>query len=173
MRRLLLGIAAGSLLAVEIIGAGNAAATRPSACSTAKRTVVALVRRTAPRSVVEAAKSPAYTGGGVTSSYCVDLTADGSADLLVNVGVGGTIGGIAWLVYRGPANRLVHVSDGQPNGGMRRLSARPSDGDVVESEPKYLSADPNCCPTGGMLYRRFHWQNGKHVLVKKWEGTAP
>jgi hypothetical protein len=164
-----------ALVAVAFGQAAGTVSAQPSAprCSTAKGSTVKLVRKTAPRSVVKViAESPSYTGGGVTSSYCADVTGDRVPDLIVNVSAGGSIGGIAWLVYQYPTKRLVHVDYGQPNGGVEHVAARPYHGDVHESEPKYLPGDANCCPTGGRLYRQFHWQNGRLKMIRSWEASG-
>jgi hypothetical protein len=166
------GIATGSLLAVVIAVSGAYASTTrqsKSACPSSKRAVTALVRRTAPQSIAKLTDQWVVDGGGgVTSWHCVDLTHDGTADVLVNVSAGGSIGGVAWLVYRGPTYRLVHIGRGQPNGGVRHVTANPAGGDVIEHEPRYHPSDPNCCPDGGDLYRLFRWRNGKFHVVESW-----
>lgn len=107
-------------------------------------------------------------GGGVGRILCHDFTRDGQGDMAVTVFSGGTAGDTAWVVFRGDGShwRLVFRQlDAYKVGLFRRGD------DVVESQPLYRGGDPNCCPTGGFVHRRFRWLHGRFAVVRRWHDT--
>ena len=103
--------------------------------------------------------------GGVDQVFCRDLTHDGLGDLTVSIASGGTAGDIAFVVFRrvGPGWKLALAKLREYH-----LSLVLAGGDVVETTPVYRQNDPNCCPTGGFVHRRFHWTGSRFKLVRRW-----
>jgi hypothetical protein len=158
---------AGSTGAASSATAPRAAERRSPTCTTSAGKVTRALladARALPPDVIGALRSP-VPDVGVYRSYCHDLLGGPKPELLTNVGLGGSIGGIAWIVLRPSGARwtVVHIGRGQPSGfGMpRHVSASPAAvrREIVESQPVYLKGDPNCCPSGSVT-RTFRW-NGR------------
>lgn len=103
--------------------------------------------------------------GSVSNVQCRDVTRDGRAEMIAEMFGGGTAGNVAWLVFRriGGAWRLALF---QHYGEM--IAVDVANGDPVETTPIYRKNDGHCCPSGGILHRRFHWNGSRFVLAKRW-----
>jgi hypothetical protein len=109
-------------------------------------------------------------GGGPDRVICHDLTGDGVNELTVTVFSGGTAGDIAWVVFKRDGHRW-RVAHQELN--VYKLSLARVGGDLVETTPVYRKRDPNCCPSGGFVHRRFHWNGERFVVVRRWhDGRA-
>ncbi len=108
-------------------------------------------------------------GGGVDRLVCGDFTGDGQRDLAATIFSGGTAGDTAWVVFRANGRRWrlafrdLHVY---------KVGIFQRGGDLVDSQPIYRKNDPNCCPTGGFLHRRFHWSGARFKIVRTWKTNA-
>jgi hypothetical protein len=108
-------------------------------------------------------------GGGVDRIICADLTGDGVRDLAATIFSGGTAGDTAWVVFRADGSRwrLAFRNLQAYEVGLFRAGR-----DLLESQPIYEKNDPNCCPTGGFLHRRFHWTRGRFTVVRTWKSKS-
>jgi hypothetical protein len=103
--------------------------------------------------------SPADIGGPI----CLDLPG-GKTAMVLTVESGGTAGDIDWVVYVSGQNgyRLSLVRGGY------KLGLVPKGSDIVETDPIYKRNDPNCCPTGGFVHNRWHWNGKRFAVVRTW-----
>jgi hypothetical protein len=102
---------------------------------------------------------------GVDSIICHDLTRDGRADMAVTLASGGTAGDIAWAAFA-RAGRGWKLAGANASG--YKILLQRAGGDLVETQPVYRKADPNCCPTGGFDHRRFHWNGRALAVTRRW-----
>lgn len=107
---------------------------------------------------------------GVDSVRCADLTRDGKRDLVATFASGGTAGDTGWVILTATGRRW-KVLIVQPQA--YKVGVRIQAGDAIELQPIYRKNDPNCCPTGGVQHRRFHWNGTRFVVTKSWVTKTP
>lgn len=135
-----------------------ALAPPPCTAASARRAILASPALVALRPTLQ-------TDGGVDKLICADLTGDGVRDLAATIFSGGTAGDTAWVVFRADGSRwrLAYRQLHAYKVGLFR-----SGRDMIESQPIYKKNDANCCPTGGVFHRRFHWVAGRLKIVRTW-----
>jgi hypothetical protein len=158
MRAMLLVLAVAAVLALAAAVAAHASVTSYPTCSRA-----AAVREGDKRGFQMMSISPSFD-----RPLCVDLTRDGQRDMVASEYAGGS-GQFGWDIYIAtPA-------------GWRLGLHRPTDadvsfttghGDLRETSPIWRKTDGHCCPTGGKVYRLFHWNGERFVLLKTWTCCA-
>jgi hypothetical protein len=146
--------------------AGSGGSAQGAGCSRAAAT--AAIRRARPHIPGLGGSPILVTPETADELICFDFTRDGRADLAVTVASGGTAGDTGWFVLRraGSGWRLALARSGYKLGLFR------VGGDLVVSQPVYRKNDPNCCPTGGFLHRRFHWTRGRFTVVRTWKSKS-
>jgi hypothetical protein len=106
---------------------------------------------------------------GASHATCFDFTGDGRGDVAFAILSGGTGGAFQWTLFRRTGSNDRRVSrrfrrlteQGQASKtGLRR------DGRLlVVTNPIYRSGDPNCCPTGGVIERRYRFSSSGATRV--------
>ncbi len=137
------------------------------ACNAAAaRAVVKSSRLTMPASQSISGEAYRISPSDVGGTICLSL-AGGKRGMVVTVASGGTAGDIAWAAYvGGPTGwKLSLVRGGYKLGLVRK------GGDLVETNPVYEANDPNCCPSGGFVHRRWNWNGARFVAVRAWHDS--
>ena len=134
----------------------------PCNLATAK-TVVKAQPLTVPGSQSISGEPYRIFGSDLDGTICVPLPG-GRKAMVVTVGSGGTAGDIDWAIYVSSGNgwKLSLIRGGYKLGLVRKGS------DIVETNPIYKKNDPNCCPSGGFVHVRWHWNGKKFVAVRTW-----
>ena len=150
--------AAVAALAAAAASASPVHAASPCTRAAAKRAIVS-------STLLKPIWGTVRSGGGVDKLICHDLTGDRTAEMAVTIFSGGTAGDIAWVVFQRQAGRWQPVLRNLQGYkvGLFRVGT-----DLVESQAVYRKTDPNCCPSGGVDHRRFHWNGSRFVVVRRW-----
>jgi Tol biopolymer transport system component len=95
---------------------------------------------------------------------CVDFTRDGKRDLVVLFNGNGSGGVLAWATFERASHdwKLVLFRKGG------RVEVRSVRGDLVETQPIYRKNDSDCCPSGGVAHRQYHWSSDRPRLARAW-----
>ena len=81
---------------------------------------------------------------------------------------GGTAGDIDWAVFlSGPKGYKISLV----RGGYKLGLLRDGSG-LVETDPVYKAADPNCCPSGGFNHTRWKWNGAQFGVVRTWHDSS-
>ncbi len=103
----------------------------------------------------------------VDSVICIRLP-DGRVAMALTVASGGTAGDIDWAVFVSGRNgyKVSLIRGGYKLGLVRAGSG------LVESDPVYKAADPNCCPSGGFDHTRWNWDGARFAVARTWHDSS-
>jgi hypothetical protein len=134
------------------------------ACNTAAaRAVVRSSRLTVPASQSISGEAYRISPADVDGTICFRLPG-GKRAMVLTVASGGTAGDVDWAVYvSGPAGWALSLVRGGYKLGLGRKGA-----DLVETDPVYKRNDANCCPSGGFVHTRWHWDGREFVVARTW-----
>jgi hypothetical protein len=130
------------------------------------RAVVRSTRLTVPASQSISGEPYRISASDLDGAICV-LLPDGKKAMVVTVASGGTAGDIDWAIYvsGGKGWKLALVRGGYKLGLVRKGS------DIVETDPIYKKNDANCCPSGGFVHTRWHWNGEKFAVARTWHDS--
>lgn len=111
------------------------------------------------------------TGGRYIQDNVIyaDITDDGVDDAIVPITSGGTLGNLAFVVFRGVVDGAETLLSEQP-AGTTGIALRVEDGNLVVSEAVPGPDDPSCCPS--MLRETTYAWNGAALALDS-EVTIP
>jgi len=146
---------------------GRVLAAPLAVCSlAAARAVVRSSRLTIPASQSISGEPYRISARDLDGTICIPLPG-GRKAMVVTVGSGGTAGDIDWAIYvsSGTGWKLALTRGGYKLGLVRKGS------DIVETDPVYKKNDANCCPSGGFVHTRWHWNGAKFVVARAWHDS--
>jgi hypothetical protein len=155
---------AADVLAVPL--AAVALASTPRCNLAAGKAAVKRSHLTIPASQSASSEPYRVSPDEIDGTICVKLPG-GKVAMVVTVGSGGTAGDIDWAVYVSTAKgyKLSLVRGGYKLG-LQRVGS-----DIVETDPVYRKKDPNCCPSGGFVHTRWHWDGRQFAVVRTWHDS--
>ncbi len=93
---------------------------------------------------------------------------NGTRAMAVTIASGGTAGDVDWIVFvAGRGAYGVSLIRGGYKLGLTRAGP-----DLIESEPVYKASDPNCCPSGGFVHRRWRWNGSEFAVLRTWHDSS-
>jgi hypothetical protein len=137
------------------------------ACNTpAARAVVESSRLLLPASQSLSGEAYRILPSDVGGTICFALPG-GKKAMVVTLASGGTAGDIGWAIFVGSGRtwRPALVRGGYKLGLVRKGA------DIVETDPIYGKNDANCCPSGGFVHTRWHWNGEKFAVARTWHDS--
>jgi hypothetical protein len=100
---------------------------------------------------------------------CFDFTGDGRRDVAFAIVSGGSGGAFSWTLFRRTTSKsrrtLRRFRRLTEQGRSSRTSLRREGNLLVVSNPIYRREDANCCPTGGVIERRYRFTRRRAIRV--------
>jgi hypothetical protein len=100
---------------------------------------------------------------GASDPICFDFTREGRTDVAFAIQGGGTGGAFEWTLFRRTSanggrlsRRFSRLTE---RGKASKTRLRREGSLLVVSNPIYRSGDPNCCPSGGVVERRYRFSS--------------
>jgi hypothetical protein len=147
--------------------AAIALAKAPSCGTAAAKAAVRSSHFTIPASQSISSEAYRVSPGQVDLVICIPLPG-GRVAMALTIASGGTAGDIDWAVFlSGAKDYKVSLIRGGYKLGLVRVGS-----DLVETDPVYKSADPNCCPSGGFNHTRWGWNGEEFSVVRTWHDKS-